>query len=67
MEFLEDYATEIPWVSSLMDIPPLPGARPDVEVLSVQLLRQNSPIHEFLIQLNEYRELWQHALDHFLA
>lgn len=67
MKFLEDYKAEFPWLSSLMDRIPLSGAHPGVEVLSVQLLRQNSPINQFLILLNEYRELWQHALDHFLA
>ena len=67
MKFLEDYKAGFPWLSSLMDGIPLSGARPGVEVLSVQLLRQNSPIHKFLILLTEYRELWQHALDYFHA
>lgn len=49
-----------------MDIIPLSGACPGVEVLSAQLLRENCPINELLIMLNDYRKLKQDGLDYFL-
>jgi uncharacterized protein (DUF1919 family) len=65
-EFLRNYKAKFGWVSSLMDIIPLSGACPGVEVLSAQLLRENCPINELLIMLNDYRKLKQDGLDYFL-